>query len=167
MDYYDIDGILSENQKVPCTCNVSIPGLGHEGREVPAGSKVELPFWLAEVLAVNSFVSIHMPAPFSSVVRNALKASPTSVLLRDICTTYYHFAENMLHVISDQQLAQLSLDTLRKRSLVIADGALNPHGALQQNSDFINGLDDFEKYLLRIAHSTHRNLIHWQNSTDN
>ncbi|CAB61465.1 DNA replication complex GINS protein psf3 [Schizosaccharomyces pombe] len=165
MDYYDIDSILSENQKVPCTSTVSIPGLGHEGRMVPTGSKVELPFWLAEVLAINSFVSIHMPAPFSSVVRNALKANPNSVSIRDITTHYYHFAEKMLHLISDDSLVQISLNTLRSRAMLIADASLNPQGALQQNSQFIEGLDDFEKHILRVSHNAHRSLINWQNST--
>ncbi|EEB05521.1 GINS complex subunit Psf3 [Schizosaccharomyces japonicus yFS275] len=162
MSYYDIDSIIAENQKIPCTCLVSIPGLGHEGREVSQGSKVELPFWLAEVFAVNSFVDIHMPPPFSSVVRNALKANPNTVALRDTTTHFYHFAEQLLHVVSDTSLAEVVLDTLRQRSMEIADAAVNPQGAIQQNNSFIEGLDDFERLLFRLAYLSHRDIARWQ-----
>jgi hypothetical protein len=55
--YYDIDAILTDAQKVPCTFELTVPGLGFlEGNmsgEMKQGSKVELPLWLGEMLALR------------------------------------------------------------------------------------------------------------------
>ncbi len=50
--YYDVDAILTDAQKVPCTFELTVPGLGYlEGNmsgDMKQGSKVELPLWLGE-----------------------------------------------------------------------------------------------------------------------
>lgn len=76
--YYDIDAILTDAQKVPCTFDLDIPGLGYldenAGGDVPlpiqtqysnyvaaltphsqikAGTRVSLPLWLSTLLAVQ------------------------------------------------------------------------------------------------------------------
>lgn len=55
--YYDIDAILTDAQKVPCTFELTVPGLGFlEGNmsgDIKQGSKVELPLWLGEMLALR------------------------------------------------------------------------------------------------------------------
>lgn len=55
--YYDIDAILTDAQKVPCTFELTVPGLGFlEGNmsgDMKQGSKVELPLWLGEMLALR------------------------------------------------------------------------------------------------------------------
>jgi hypothetical protein len=55
--YYDVDAILTDAQKVPCTFELTVPGLGFlEGNmsgEMKQGSKVELPLWLGEMLALR------------------------------------------------------------------------------------------------------------------
>jgi hypothetical protein len=55
--YYDVDAILTDAQKVPCTFELTVPGLGFlEGNmsgDMKQGSKVELPLWLGEMLALR------------------------------------------------------------------------------------------------------------------
>lgn len=55
--YYDVDAILTDAQKVPCTFELTVPGLGYlEGNmsgDIKQGSKVELPLWLGEMLALR------------------------------------------------------------------------------------------------------------------
>jgi GINS complex subunit 3 len=55
--YYDVDAILTDAQKVPCTFELTVPGLGYlEGNmsgDMKQGSKVELPLWLGEMLALR------------------------------------------------------------------------------------------------------------------
>lgn len=58
--YYDVDAILTDAQKVPCTFELTVPGLGFlEGNmtgDMKQGSKVELPLWLGEMLALRYFI---------------------------------------------------------------------------------------------------------------
>ena len=55
--YYDIDAILTDNQKVPCVFELAIPGMGYLASEaeknIAKGAKVELPLWIAEMLAIQ------------------------------------------------------------------------------------------------------------------
>ncbi|CCG81782.1 DNA replication complex GINS protein psf-3 [Taphrina deformans PYCC 5710] len=55
--YYDIDAILTTQQKLPCTFKFDIPGLGHlessDTKDIKEGSRVELSYWLAELLAIR------------------------------------------------------------------------------------------------------------------
>lgn len=55
--YYSVDAILTDAQKVPCTFELTVPGLGFlEGNmsgDMKQGSKVELPLWLGEMLALR------------------------------------------------------------------------------------------------------------------
>lgn len=55
--YYDVDAILTDAQKMPCTFELTVPGLGYlegnMGADISQGSKVELPLWLGEMLALR------------------------------------------------------------------------------------------------------------------
>jgi hypothetical protein len=66
MSYYDIDAILTDAQKVPCTFELTVPGLGYvEGNmsgDMKQGSKVELPLWLGEMLALRYNLLIYIPS---------------------------------------------------------------------------------------------------------
>ena len=58
-DYYSIDSILAENQKIQCTFKVDIPDMGHlDGgteRDIKALSKIQIPMWMAYIL-IYSYV---------------------------------------------------------------------------------------------------------------
>jgi len=68
-DYYSIDSILSENQKIQCTFKVDIPDMGHldrgNERDIKAQSKVQLPLWLAFILIYSDYADFTIPPPFS------------------------------------------------------------------------------------------------------
>jgi hypothetical protein len=72
MSYYDIDAILTDAQKVPCTFELTVPGLGYvEGNmsgDMKQGSKVELPLWLGEMLALRYILLIYTPSYKSQVM---------------------------------------------------------------------------------------------------
>ena len=76
MSYYDVDEILTDAQKLPCTFEIDVPGLGYlDGNpggtvskisnavdeqilrccvQIKAGTKLDLPLWLGVMLAVSS-----------------------------------------------------------------------------------------------------------------
>jgi hypothetical protein len=55
--YYDIDAILTDSQRIPCTFELDVPRIGYLVSDSQAGiqrgSKVELPLWIAEMLAIQ------------------------------------------------------------------------------------------------------------------
>ena len=78
--YYDVDAILTDAQKVPCTFELTVPGLGYlEGNmsgDIKAGSKVELPLWLGEMLALRYLVP---PAHQLTRVQQARHSLPSFI----------------------------------------------------------------------------------------
>ncbi|TVY31381.1 DNA replication complex GINS protein, partial [Lachnellula subtilissima] len=114
MSYYDIDAILTDAQvnspstppppsshpsnnhpqKVPCTFELDVPSLGYldnnPGHVLKQSTRLDLPLWLAELLAVSapsssraqSLVTLDLPPSLSPRVMNALKADAKSVDIR-------------------------------------------------------------------------------------
>jgi len=74
MSYYDLDAILTDSQRLPCTFGLDVPGLGYlDGNaggvvscpirlsmnsdhvfKLKAGTQIDLPLWLGVMLAVSS-----------------------------------------------------------------------------------------------------------------
>ncbi|KTW25967.1 hypothetical protein T552_03241 [Pneumocystis carinii B80] len=164
-NYYDIDDILSENTKIPSIFQYTVPGLGYiEGGHEPdikEGTNMDLPFWLAEMLAINNFIDIELPSAFSPKVRNALKACPQNVDLRMFSTHYYLFGEKILNLLSDNELVNILIETFKSRICFIADHAHNPHGMLEEGTEFLRNLEDTEKIFFRISHDSAKDMRNW------
>lgn len=138
MSYYDIDAILTDAQKLPCTFELEVPGLGYlDGNEggpvrqywcpasdytdktqIKAGAKVDLPLWLGVMLAVSSgtqfggqpLVTLDFPAPLQQRVVNALKADPKTVDLRAQAPQYYSLGAKILDLFEDEELADVLIE---------------------------------------------------------
>lgn len=99
--YWDLDSILADSVRLPCHFAIDVPGLSHVvgihqqhskgGGDDENGtlvmqkkSRVDLPFWMAELLALHNVVDISFPRQYSARVRNALDAQAKSVRLRDL-----------------------------------------------------------------------------------
>ncbi|KAJ4404758.1 DNA replication protein [Didymella pomorum] len=151
MSYYDVDSILTDAQKVPCTFELTVPGLGYlEGNmsgDMKSGSKIELPLWLGEMLALSqslntqSLVTLDPPAALSQRVLNALKADPRTVDLRALAPHFYNLGARILELFDEEEM----IETYKSRASVIADQAHNPRGALGEGADFMRGLDENER----------------------
>ncbi|CAO1620027.1 unnamed protein product [Parajaminaea phylloscopi] len=115
--YWDISDILADSCRIPCTFNLDVPNLSLLRGDAPVDqymtdatpassqqslegaapvadvirdkSRLELPFWLAEMLALNDIVTPSLPKPYSQRVRNALDADAKSVQLRTQSTWWY------------------------------------------------------------------------------
>lgn len=160
--YYNIDAILTDAQKVPTTFSLTVPGLGYmEGSPSTAltsGTTLQLPLWLAEILAVSQslgtapMVTIDMPPSLQPRVLNALKADPRMVDLRQQATQFYALGARMLELFEEDELVDVLLETWRTRAASIGDHANNSRGALGEGMEFMRGLDDAERALFRSAH---------------
>ena len=115
--YYAADSILTDAQKVPCTFELEVPHLRplNNGSTVEKGAKLDLPLWLAEMLAVSkpagpssaSLASLDMPTALGHRVLNALRADPKSVDLRAQAQWFYGLGERMLDLFGDEDVAEV------------------------------------------------------------
>lgn len=56
-NYWNVDAFIADSQKLPCIFNIDVPNMGQiqstEERDIKALSRIELPFWLAELMALK------------------------------------------------------------------------------------------------------------------
>ncbi|KAF2274747.1 GINS complex, Psf3 component [Westerdykella ornata] len=187
--YYDVDAILTDAQKVPCTFELTVPGLGYlEGNmtgDIQQGSKVELPLWLGEMLALrhvqpsyvflfkrltlphsqslntSSLVTLDHPSALAPRVLNALKADPRTVDLRALAPHFYSLGARILDLFEEDDMVHVLSETFKARAAVIAGQAHNPRGALGEGADFMRGLDETERKLFRDAHDSAKAVRTW------
>ncbi|KIW02496.1 hypothetical protein, variant 2 [Verruconis gallopava] len=169
--YYDIDAILTDAQKVPCTFDMTIPKLGYldgnAGGDIKEGTKLELPLWLAEMLAVSqaqsgaSTLTLDMPRALSPRVVNALKADPKVIDLRSQAPHFYALGARMLELFEEDELGEVLDDTYKKRAKEIDDQARNQRGVLGEGGEFLRGLDEEERKLFKAAHESTKAVKAW------
>ncbi|MCJ1299773.1 DNA replication protein [Hypocenomyce scalaris] len=170
MSYYDIDAILTDAQKVPCTFELDVPGLGfldgNAGGDMKRGTRTTLPLWLGELLAVqrlgnSAIVNLDLPDTLSPRVLNALKADPKTVDLRALAQHFYGLAARVLDLFEEEEIVDILSETFKKRAAEIADHAHNPRGALGEGAEFLRGLDEMERQLFRSAHDSAKAMRIW------
>ncbi|KAG8973807.1 DNA replication protein [Tulasnella sp. 425] len=118
-DYYSIDSILAENHKIQCTFKIDVPGLGYidggNEKDIKAGTKMLLPYWLAPTLSLQDWVDVEIPQPFGAKVKRALAADARSVKLSNLVGgtgTWYGFGKMMADLLQDPQSSELSATLL-------------------------------------------------------
>jgi GINS complex subunit 3 len=169
MSYYDLDDILADAEKVPCRFNILVPGLGYlegqPGKAIQKDTKIELPLWLAEILAIcelleesqQSFIDLLQPEFISPKVINAIKTNPTSVDLHAILPYYYRLTEKWASMFSDSELATVVSETLKQRSLEIYNHA----NSATKQLNFIYSLDEYEKEVFKKTSESSRSMRQW------
>lgn len=181
MGYYDIDDILADGTRFPCRFNYDVPGLGYlegnPGGPVLKNTKMELPLWMVQLLAVVGmqadeeeeavpFVELLPPALFAPRVINAIKSGATSIDLHAVSPHFYTLAQRWAALFSDEELAKVLKDMLLERGQEINNHAISgsayPSG-YQFNSSavFLQTLDEFEKDLYRDTHRSCKDMKKW------
>ncbi|KAJ9666659.1 DNA replication protein [Coniosporium apollinis] len=151
--YYDIDAILTDAQKVPCTFELTVPGLGYLDGNV--GGDVRSYELLAQ--GPTPLLTLDLPTSLSPRVLNALKADPRTVDLRALAPHFYALGARMLELFEEEEVG----DVLSERAAVLADQAHNPRGAMGEGADFLRGLDEQERRLFRAAHDSAKAVRTW------
>lgn len=170
-NYYDLDDILADGEKIPCRFNITVPGLGYlegnPGKPIHQDTKIELPVWLAEILAVcelleesqKSFIDLSDPDFISTKVLNAIKTSPTNVDLHKLLPNYYKLVEKWCVMFNDPALIETVMTMLKERAFEINNYASNPNK--QINNEFMYSLDEYEKKLFKNTAESHKNMRKW------
>ncbi|KAJ1660020.1 DNA replication protein [Dispira simplex] len=147
-DYYDIDDILADQQRIPCHLTVDIPGLAtnetrSNGGQLQADTTIELPLWMAESLAANDFVELQLPRPYGSRMQRILYASCRNVNFHALCPYFYKFGLKLSLALDEPQLNELLADVYRQRLELVLDAAQRSDA--QNMVEFISQLDETEK----------------------
>lgn len=173
--YYDIDDILAESEKIPCRFNLTVPGLGYlegnPGKSIKKDTKIELPLWLAEVLAIclilddsdQSFIELAEPDYINSKVINAIKSDPITVDLHTVLPNFYKLVEKWAAMFSEAELISIVMQMLKERAFEINNYASNTNKHL--SNTFIYSLDEFEKKLFRITSDSSKEMRKWMNES--
>lgn len=173
MGYYDIDDILTAGCEIPCKFLHDIPGLGYlennPGRAIKANAKLDLPFWLAHILAIVGadpspdstlddeesvpFVEMSTPETFSLKVINAIKTDPKALDLHSINPHFFQLAIKWCALYTEKELAQVVTDLLLARAQEINNYAYST-SVQTQNIDAINTTTNSNVKLNNIAASS-------------
>lgn len=168
---------------MPTTFELDIPSLGYldnaAGHTLKSGTRVDLPLWLSEMLAVSatatsktpsrSLVTLDLPAALSTRVMNALKADPKSVDLRALAQNFYGLGERLLELFEEDELCDVLMDSWRKRAAEISDHASHvgqgkgAGGGVGSGDsvEFLRGLDEWERDLFRRCHDSGKAMKVW------
>lgn len=170
-NYYDLDDILADAEKVPSRFNLTVPGLGFlegkPGKSIVKDTKLDLPVWLAESLAAcailegsdERFIELLEPDFISPKVLNAIQSNPVTVDLHSILTNYYKLVEKWALMYEDRDLIETSMQMLKERAFEISNFANNTNK--QMNNGFIFSLDEFEKKLFKLTSDSSRQMKKW------
>lgn len=99
------------------TFELAVPQLAalNNGSAVEQGTKLDLPLWMAEMLAVSkpagpqssSLGSLDLPSALGQRVMNALRADPKSVDLRAQAQWFYGVGERMLELFEEEETVEV------------------------------------------------------------
>ncbi|KAI0366357.1 GINS complex Psf3 component [Pilatotrama ljubarskyi] len=184
-DYYSIESILSENQKIQCTFKVDVPDMGHldggKTGDIKALSKVQIPLWMAYILIYSDHADFTIPPPFSARVRNALNADPRSVRLSSLVGQgglWYGFGRMIMRLLNDvpaEELSGVLTKTFRARLPEVIDQAQH-FASLQPGSGtargdvgaaaFREGMDGTERELFQLAQDSAKKTKAWYETSE-
>ncbi|KAI8638397.1 DNA replication complex GINS protein psf3 [Parasitella parasitica] len=146
-EYYSIDSILAEQQRIPCIALHDYSkeaNLHGDQSEVKRGSRVELPYWIAKPMAqFTSLISIELPKTYNTKVRNALDAGATNVDLKMLCPYFYLFGKKLLDLVVDDSLTGVLERAFKHRLRYVMDYSQSAGSATGHSFEL--KLDETEK----------------------
>jgi len=109
MSYLDINTILCDEERIPCTFLHDSVKLGHldpsaEEKDITADARVDLPVWLGEELAKKNIVRLNAPKHFGTKMRDEMRAGATSINLRDFSFYFFDVGLNLSRISVDPDL---------------------------------------------------------------
>lgn len=184
-EYYSLDAILAENQKIECTFNIEVPGLGYldnaADEHLKPLTRLQLPYWLAPTMLYTGWAGFNMPRPYNGLVQNAVVAEPRSVKIGALVGEngrWYAFGKMVVDLLSDPQakeLADILRQTFKGRLPDLMDQAQHFTGTASAaartsgddaGAEFRSGLDATERELFVMAQESARQVKAWYESSD-
>lgn len=107
---------MSEAMHVPSSSSFPLrcrPTLTIISLQLKPHTRLELPLWLAEMLAVSQpgtsapLLTLDLPSALSPRVMNALSASPLAVDLRSLAPHFYALAVRLLELFEEEEMSEI------------------------------------------------------------
>eukprot|EP00429_Kryptoperidinium_foliaceum_P047856 CAMPEP_0176109344 /NCGR_PEP_ID=MMETSP0120_2-20121206/54897_1 /TAXON_ID=160619 /ORGANISM="Kryptoperidinium foliaceum, Strain CCMP 1326" /LENGTH=207 /DNA_ID=CAMNT_0017443527 /DNA_START=82 /DNA_END=702 /DNA_ORIENTATION=- len=122
-DFWDINEILAEEYKVTAKPSYTIASggvllpsaAGSECKDLPADTKVQVPFWLAQSLARRNSASIELPTDYNSNAQEDLGGDPVACRLGDKSGYYFEIGLRIGHLLHNQGLVDTLFAGLQQR----------------------------------------------------
>ena len=168
MGYFTIDDILSDTHRLPTVFKVAAFNLGFidpaaDSADLSAGTRIELPFWLAATLAARNMVEVSAPHCYSQRQRITLLADPNRQNMRDRSLFFYENGMKIAPLLrqeSARQLAPVVLKVLAVRLLDILDRSQNSRG--EDISASTKSLTELERAFFSAGYRSAEEYFRWK-----
>ena len=141
-NYFSLEDILASQERVPITIMQDLPKLGFldpssvhqtDPTNLAAGSKLELPLWMAKALKGRRRIQVELPETWTPSQRQIINADPNVVDLHMLGPDFYQSGLHVLKLISDgqnleseaEEVGNVLVDTLTRRFRGIMDASAN------------------------------------------
>ena len=163
----DIDAILAEEERVPCTFRLKAKGLGHldtnsEEVDVSENQRLGLPLWLANTFNQKKAVVVEAPTHFGAKMREEMKAGAESINLRDFSYYFLEVGLQVSKILVDEDLRRdirRAFIGERYRNLTVR--ALT-QSSLEDVSEFAQTLTSTEQNIFRGGIRSLMNIQQWR-----
>lgn len=170
-EYTSLQDILTLNQRVPCKFKVHGLKLGFidpssESQDIPCGTKLEIPLWLAKELYRRDLIEIDVPKGYNETYREILDADSTVVDLHKLGPNYYKFGTHLAQMgLNDSEdIAKSLVGTFYQRLHKIMDFALSTTpDTLSDMLQFQSSLDNDEQDVFNFGKRSAEEYKLWEN----
>uniref|UniRef100_A0A672RCD6 DNA replication complex GINS protein PSF3 n=1 Tax=Sinocyclocheilus grahami TaxID=75366 RepID=A0A672RCD6_SINGR len=156
-NFFSLDDILLSHERLPCRTESAFPRLGFlekssETRDIPEGTKMEMPLWLAKGLYERK----------RRGWRTVFGADPIVVDLHKMGPYYYGLGSQMLHFDSPEnpEIANTILQTFMGRFRRTMDSSQNAYN--EDTSALVERLDCLERSLFKAGQSGLNSFQLWE-----
>lgn len=179
--YFDINTILSEEERVTAEFMIDAKGLGYLDPardasvepDVISGSKLDLPYWMIQPLNKRNWVDFQFPKIYGRYFRESLRANsdPQVVSLHDKAPYFEDFGLKMTldmcdHSTEEEQAAEAReayvtiMNAMVNRSRCLLD--LSENSSNEDTSTLLKGLTEREKELFAVGQASSQSFRLWK-----
>jgi len=178
-DYWDLDDILSEQQEIFCRplhdivsggMLQSIAGEAAREKDLAQGTKIKLPFWLAQTFVRRSTIELDLPIPYNETIQEDLERDAIVCRIGDKSQYYFEIGIKIASFLHDAKLSENLLNALEQRWIEVVTSLGRIGVALQQRSH-LNPGSVFPQTLTAVEHDmfhggkeAERHFKHWMDS---
>ncbi|XP_060596559.1 DNA replication complex GINS protein PSF3-like [Ruditapes philippinarum] len=168
-DYYDLNDILSTNEKLPCKIEMPIYRLGYldsssTSDHLNPGTKIELPYWMARSLCSRKrhMVSVELPKNYRESYREILTADASVVDLHKLGPFYYSFGTHLLkfELPDSPDVAKILVKAFQARFRKVMDSSQNAYN--EDTTKLTEKLDESERLLFKAGQLGLNDFMRWE-----
>jgi len=170
--YFSLEDILASQERVPCQVMDDLPNLSFldssvssaasASRSLPAGSKPEIPLWMAAALQRGGKIKPEAPKQFQSKAQLVMLADATVLDLQKWGPFFYESGRHYMKLAptsETEELGRTLLTVMTKRFRKILDSSQNAEE--RDSLSEMQKLDELERFLFQASQASKRNVDNW------